>query len=303
MPKKLVFNPLSGNLDVISEVALTSVGSTPNANGASIDANQNLNLQPADATHPGVISTGTQSIAGAKTLLDDTTVDADLTVTGNTTLNTGLTGPLKAAAGVVSAAPINLTSEVTGVLPIAKGGTNSSTALANDRVIVSSGGKLVEVAGLGDGQILIGATGLPPVPGNIQVGSGLDINNGTNAIIISLEVPPSTGDIPETTFSITNNQSSAANVTLFAFANATVRAFEALVTVEIDATSDLFESFKLHGVNTGSSWYMSQTSVGQDSGIILTITNAGQIQYTSTNVSGFSSGTMRFRAITTLASF
>lgn len=52
---------------------------------------------------------------------------ANLTATGTTTLNTGLTGPLKGASGVVSASAINLASEVTGTLPIANGGTGSAT--------------------------------------------------------------------------------------------------------------------------------------------------------------------------------
>ena len=52
---------------------------------------------------------------------------ADLNATGTTTLNTGLTGPLKASSGVVSSSAINLGTEVTGTLPIANGGTGSVT--------------------------------------------------------------------------------------------------------------------------------------------------------------------------------
>lgn len=50
------------------------------------------------------------------------------------------------ASGNLSSSPVSLTVDVSGVLPIANGGTNSSTALANGLMIVSSGGKLVEVA-------------------------------------------------------------------------------------------------------------------------------------------------------------
>lgn len=52
---------------------------------------------------------------------------ANLNATGTTTLNSGLTGPLKASSGVVSSSAINLSSEVTGTLPIANGGTGSAT--------------------------------------------------------------------------------------------------------------------------------------------------------------------------------
>lgn len=69
----------------------------------------------------------------------------NLTVTGTTTLNVLLNGPLKATAGVVSSSAIDLASgEVTGTLPIANGGTNSNTALTNDKVMVSTAGSIVE---------------------------------------------------------------------------------------------------------------------------------------------------------------
>lgn len=51
---------------------------------------------------------------------------ANITVTGTTTLATSLSGPLKAANGVVSASSVNLASEVTGTLPIANGGTGQT---------------------------------------------------------------------------------------------------------------------------------------------------------------------------------
>jgi hypothetical protein len=59
----------------------TSVGAISNsstANGASITSGV-LNLAPADATNPGFVSTGSQTIAGAKTFSADLTVN-DLTI-------------------------------------------------------------------------------------------------------------------------------------------------------------------------------------------------------------------------------
>ena len=43
---------------------------------------------------------------------------------------------------------INLTNGVTGVLPVANGGTNSSSVLTNDKVIVSVAGKIQEGSGI-----------------------------------------------------------------------------------------------------------------------------------------------------------
>jgi len=91
--------------------------------------------------------TSGNAVQDSSVLIDDTdnvSGIVNLTVTGTTTINTGLTGPLKATSGVISASDIDLTSEVTGALPIANGGTNSSTALNNNFVMISSGGGIVE---------------------------------------------------------------------------------------------------------------------------------------------------------------
>lgn len=129
--------------------------------------------------------------------------------------------------------------------------------------------------------------------------SATALKSMTRANFLSGIPQASAGDISETSFSAANNQAVAANVTGLAFANATVRSFKALVSVSIDATSDLFEVFELLGVQKGSSWDLAQSATGDDSGLVFSITNAGQIQYTSTNISGFVSNTVKFRAITT----
>lgn len=54
-------------------ISIGAFGSTPNTAGLSITADV-LQMQPADATHPGGISTGTQTIAGNKTFSGTVTV-------------------------------------------------------------------------------------------------------------------------------------------------------------------------------------------------------------------------------------
>ena len=59
---------------------------------------------------------------------------------------------------------IDLTAEVTGTLPVANGGTNSNTALSNNRVMISSGGSIVEQSALTANRALASdASGLPVV--------------------------------------------------------------------------------------------------------------------------------------------
>lgn len=110
----------------------------------------------------------------------------------------------------------------------------------------------------------------------------------------------SSGDIrQEHSFSLANNQTTFQNITGFAFANATVRSFRALVSVEIDATANLYEVFEFLGIQKDSGWDIHHTSIGDDSGVTFNITSAGQLQYKSNDYSGFSSGTIKFKAQTT----
>lgn len=109
----------------------------------------------------------------------------------------------------------------------------------------------------------------------------------------------SAGDIDETLFIMSNNQALSADVTGLAFANATVRSFKALVSVEIDATTPLYEAFELIGIQKGAGWDMAATAAGDNSLVAFTITSAGQIQYVSADYPGFVGAEIKFRAITT----
>lgn len=109
----------------------------------------------------------------------------------------------------------------------------------------------------------------------------------------------SAGDLSETSFSGANNVSSAANVTGLAFANATVRAFRAQVSIFINATSSLYQTMTLVGVQRGSDWAFSQTDMVGDTTVTFSITAAGQVQYLSPNTAGFTAMTIKYRAATT----
>lgn len=76
------------------------------------------------------------------------------------------------------------TGDITGVLPIANGGTNWSGPLVNNRIMWSQSGQIVEAPALNNGQLLIGSTGGAPVPANItQTGSNsVVITNGPGSI-------------------------------------------------------------------------------------------------------------------------
>ena len=105
-----------------------------------------------------------------------------------------------------------------------------------------------------------------------------------------------TGDIPHTSFSLSQSVGSPTAVTGLAFANGSVRSFKALVSVYINATTSLYETYELQGVQKSSSWVMVYSSIGDSSGVAFTINSSGQILYTSGTYSGFSAGTIKFRA-------
>lgn len=89
MSKKLVLNPLTGQFDLIDQVTATAAGSAPNSAGVSISADNAVTLQPADASNPGIISTGAQAIAGSKTFSAVTYTDGGIDLSTSGTLSLG----------------------------------------------------------------------------------------------------------------------------------------------------------------------------------------------------------------------
>lgn len=79
------------------------------------------------------------------------------------------------------------TADVSGILPIIRGGTNSGTALNNNRIMVSSGGAIVEAAALTNGQLLIGSTGAAPVAAALTQGAFASVTIGLGAGSITLD--------------------------------------------------------------------------------------------------------------------
>jgi hypothetical protein len=108
-----------------------------------------------------------------------------------------------------------------------------------------------------------------------------------------------TGDIKNSSFSGAADTATDLDVTGLAFANGTVRSFNAIISVVVDATANLYEEFNIKGIQKGSDWDISIESVGDDSQVSFDITSAGQIQYNKTTTAGWVSTTINFRADTT----
>jgi hypothetical protein len=91
-------------------------------------------------------------------------------------------------------------------------------------------------------------------------------------------------------FSAANNQASPADVTGLTLSGR--RGGDLSISVAIDATADLYATFKLLAIEKSGSWELQQEYVGDDTNINFTITAGGQIQYTSGNEAGFVSSTI-----------
>ena len=81
------FQNASGTVAFTSDIptsvqSLAAIGSSPNANGATISGTT-LNLEPASASFGGVVNTTTQSFAGAKTFTNATTTLTNTTFNDN----------------------------------------------------------------------------------------------------------------------------------------------------------------------------------------------------------------------------
>lgn len=94
MANSFIFNPFTANFDAIptgAVTALAAVGSSPNANAATLSSGT-LNLEPANGSFPGVVTISTQTFAGAKTFTSAITVTPTtnqivLGVTNTTTIS------------------------------------------------------------------------------------------------------------------------------------------------------------------------------------------------------------------------
>jgi hypothetical protein len=120
------------------------------------------------------------------------------------------------------------------------------------------------------------------------------ITNFTAGTVIADNVNVGINSMYGGSFNAANNVSSASDVTGFSFNSASVVSFTANVSVIVTGSTVSYETFTLNGAYSSSGWILNSSSRGDVSGIAFTITSGGQIQYTSTNVTGWSSSVFRF---------
>ena len=78
-------------------------------------------------------------------------------------------------------------SDITGTAQIAQGGTNNTTTLINNQIMISHGGKISEAGAMSNGQLLIGSTGGTPTIANLLGTSNqVTVTNSAGGITLSL---------------------------------------------------------------------------------------------------------------------
>jgi hypothetical protein len=132
------------------------------------------------------------------------------------------------------------------------------------------------------------------VSGGITAGTTLNVN--------TVNMTPNVSDIfSQLTFNAANNVSSPANVTGLAFANGTVRAFDANIAVNVTLSDETSRhaTFNIKGVQRQSGWVINTTFVGDNNtGVTFSINSSGQVQYTSSDIPLYVSSVFKFKANT-----
>lgn len=144
-----------------------------------------------------------------------------------------------------------------------------------------------------------------PEPGD-EPGWGEGATGWAEEVTTVLNNLSGTDDILETTFNVANNVSSSQDIVGLTFNPSTVRS--AVIDYSIyrsTSSTELAEKGKLeliykNGATPTTKWTIGRVFFGDDGGVEFTMTDAGQIQYTSSNLAGTSySGVMHFEATVT----
>jgi hypothetical protein len=122
-----------------------------------------------------------------------TALTGDVTATGPGSVAATIAN-LAVTGAKIANATIDLTTKVLGILPIANGGTNSSTALNNNRIMQSLGGSIVEAAAITASRALASDTNGIPVASVTTSAELAFVNGVTSSIQTQLNNKQATGN-------------------------------------------------------------------------------------------------------------
>ena len=150
----------TGSAPSFQTLSVSNVGASPSASAGSFTGTA-LTLQPADGTHPGLVSTTTQTFGGVKTFANNVIFSANVTNGQSVdTTTTGANANLAHTTSYIKLTNVSLTSLATGTTPTLAGhefyienGTGSSITIVNNYGS-PPGGTSVFVTGSGADYVL-----------------------------------------------------------------------------------------------------------------------------------------------------
>ena len=149
-----------------SSPLFSSGGTTPNITIQVANSTQNGYLSSTDWNTfnnklTSTLSSGDIFVGNASNVATAVAMSGDISIS-----NTGATSIVATTNSTITTlSALSLpVSQLTGVLSIVNGGTNSSTALTNNKVMVSSGGAIVELASAGTAGQVLTSNGVSSLP-------------------------------------------------------------------------------------------------------------------------------------------
>ena len=97
---------------------------------------------------------------------------------------------------------VDLTTDVTGVLPVANGGTGLSSLTSNSLYVGNGTSALTALGAATNGQLVIGRTGLAPALATLTAGSNVTITNGSGTITIAANLSTLVAALNASTYNI-----------------------------------------------------------------------------------------------------
>lgn len=213
----MTWNLTAGGSSGGGVTTLTAVGSTPNANSGVISG-VNLTLEPADGTHPGVLTALTQTIGGIKTFAAAiSAANLSGTNTGDQTIT--LTGGVTGSGTGSFAATVVTNANLTG--PITSSGNatviGSQTGTGNTFVMNTSPILVTPNIGVASGTSLnlsstISASNLSGTnTGDVTIGTSNGLSLSSQALSLQLASATLTGALSTTDWNTFNNKQASGN--------------------------------------------------------------------------------------------
>lgn len=137
---------------------------------------------------------------------------------------------------------------------------------------------LVNDASIDNAKVAMGIDSVKIANGSVSNAEFQYLDGVTSPIQTQINaLQPATGTIPETSYTALTSPTPV-SITGAQFSNADIRAFELIMTVK--GTTD-YAQYIVNGVQKGADWVIAQQTLGDDVGLALSITSAGQLQYIS----------------------